>query len=274
MIRAVTKQEVPPFGRAIRAARGSRSVRSLAKAAGLSEGRWRQLENGYVSSGGAKVDARPSAESALAMADAVGLPRADAFSLAGIDASEHADLLASPSPFRIERASMWSPARPAESSDVPADAPREQIEAAALLRAGVRQGWSARGRLDELLKQAVALLDEREVDLPVDFVSAMRRILGRMAELQAEEFDAADVVETAFDVLLRPHHASTPTRPITDADLDVVVGSMGSGKTANFVASLREKAAAAGPAKEERRERGLSPVEIVAGQAPPHRADG
>lgn len=75
------------FGRAIRAAREARrvSVRQAAIAAGISEARWRQLENGYVVvAADTRIPANPRPKTVRAMADAVGLDLKEAFEKAGL----------------------------------------------------------------------------------------------------------------------------------------------------------------------------------------------
>lgn len=62
------------------------SVRRAAKAAGISEARWRQLERGYQSSGSAKIPANPKADTVVKAADAVGVDADEALAAAGIDA--------------------------------------------------------------------------------------------------------------------------------------------------------------------------------------------
>ncbi len=72
------------LGAAIKAARGSRSVRSVAREIGLSEGRWRQVENGYQSAGqGHKIAVHPKATTLEAMAKAVGLNPIEALRIVG-----------------------------------------------------------------------------------------------------------------------------------------------------------------------------------------------
>jgi hypothetical protein len=83
--------ETPPptpqwdFGKRIEKARGSMSTRAAAKLAGLSEGRWRQLEDGYQKLGGYVVPARPTRRTVIGIADAFGIPRAELLLLAGIE---------------------------------------------------------------------------------------------------------------------------------------------------------------------------------------------
>lgn len=88
-----------PFGTAIKTARGTRSTRSVAAIAGISEGRWRQLEAGTLSAGrGHQVPARPKPATAAAMARAVGLDVPVALRLAGFDPAEHPELMPAPAP--------------------------------------------------------------------------------------------------------------------------------------------------------------------------------
>lgn len=94
-----------PFGTAIKTARGTRSTRSVAAAAGISEGRWRQLEAGTLSAGrGHQVPARPKPATAAAMANAVGLDVATALRLAGFDPAEHPELIPALPPERAAAA--------------------------------------------------------------------------------------------------------------------------------------------------------------------------
>jgi hypothetical protein len=80
------------FGKAIRRARGPRSVRGLAPLANISEARWRQLENGYTSAAkGMRIPARPKASTAAAMAAAVGLTEDEGLRLAGFTREDLAD---------------------------------------------------------------------------------------------------------------------------------------------------------------------------------------
>jgi transcriptional regulator with XRE-family HTH domain len=61
------------------------SMRGAAKLAGISEGRWRQIEAGFKSSGnGVRETIRVRPATALAVADALGLPRGDVFKAAGL----------------------------------------------------------------------------------------------------------------------------------------------------------------------------------------------
>lgn len=78
-------QGEPTFGSFIRAAReGKRlTIRAAAKAAGISEARWRQLEAGYQTVGGVRVPAVPKARTARLMADAVYVSPERACELAG-----------------------------------------------------------------------------------------------------------------------------------------------------------------------------------------------
>ncbi len=77
------------FGLVLRAARGDRSIRSVAREAGVSEGRWRQIETGAKSlGGGGREPARPRPASAVAMGAAVGLDAATALRAAGFDPAD------------------------------------------------------------------------------------------------------------------------------------------------------------------------------------------
>lgn len=72
-----------------------RPVRQVAKAAHISEGRWRQLENGYAPAGTdehgneVRIPANPKPDTAMAMARAVGVDESAALVLAGYDPAEH-----------------------------------------------------------------------------------------------------------------------------------------------------------------------------------------
>lgn len=81
----MTEQADNAYGTAIRAARGSMSVRAAARAADMSEARWRQLENGYqVVAKDHRVPVRPSERTVRAMAKAVGLDLLEAFEKSGL----------------------------------------------------------------------------------------------------------------------------------------------------------------------------------------------
>ena len=83
------------LGSVIRQARKNRglSIRGAAKVAGLSEGRWRQLEAGEESRGGVVLPTRPRVTTILRIADALETNRQELCLLAGL--SEHAAELAS-----------------------------------------------------------------------------------------------------------------------------------------------------------------------------------
>lgn len=90
-----TDVEQSPFGRAVAVARKARglNVRQAAAEAGISEGRWRQLEAGYsLHGGGVRIPARPKTATVLAVSRVVGLDSRRAFKLAGLPVPE--DLLA------------------------------------------------------------------------------------------------------------------------------------------------------------------------------------
>jgi transcriptional regulator with XRE-family HTH domain len=60
------------------------SIRAAAGAAGISEGRWRQVEKGYQSvGGGLRVPVKPSERLVEAIADALTLERAETLEIAG-----------------------------------------------------------------------------------------------------------------------------------------------------------------------------------------------
>jgi hypothetical protein len=75
-----------PYGAIIEHARGATSKRQAALAAGISEGRWRQIVTGMQHVGdGQTVRARPKRETLLAMARAVGADAVAVLTAAGMD---------------------------------------------------------------------------------------------------------------------------------------------------------------------------------------------
>jgi transcriptional regulator with XRE-family HTH domain len=83
------------FGELLALARRRRAlnVREASRAAGISEGRWRQLELGYQQvASGVRIPARPRASTVRAVAKAVGLDLATAFRELGLPVPE--DVLA------------------------------------------------------------------------------------------------------------------------------------------------------------------------------------
>lgn len=73
-----------PLGDFIREARGTLSVRESAKRAGISEGRWRQVELGYQQVGnGITVPVQPRPQTLAAMCKAISADVAQALRLAG-----------------------------------------------------------------------------------------------------------------------------------------------------------------------------------------------
>ncbi|MCU1589237.1 MAG: hypothetical protein JWP11_493 [Frankiales bacterium] len=105
-IALVAEHEPSPFGVGIRAAREYRglSVRQAAIRAGISEARWRQLENGYVTvAAGTRIAANPRPATVRAMADAVGLDVAEAFQRSGLPIPD--DVLAR-SQVKVDRPSV------------------------------------------------------------------------------------------------------------------------------------------------------------------------
>lgn len=77
-----------PFGAALRTHRedAGLSARRAAKLAGISEGRWRQLESGVQKiRGGIEVPIGTTAGTVMAAAKAVGWPAGEALSVAGFD---------------------------------------------------------------------------------------------------------------------------------------------------------------------------------------------
>lgn len=87
------------FGRELRAARSRAglSIRRAAKLAGVSEGRWRQLESGVQSVGGVPVAIRTKPETAVKVAAVVALPADRALTLAGFDPKVHMPASGDPS---------------------------------------------------------------------------------------------------------------------------------------------------------------------------------
>jgi hypothetical protein len=78
--------DLTPYGAIIEHARGATSKRKAAFAAGISEGRWRQIVTGVQHVGdGQTVRARPKRETLLAMARAVGADVAAVLTAAGMD---------------------------------------------------------------------------------------------------------------------------------------------------------------------------------------------
>jgi transcriptional regulator with XRE-family HTH domain len=75
-------------GRVAQSARRSRSVRSVAKAAGISEGYVRQIERGYQVVAGQRLPINPSTDKLVALAGALDLDVAEFLALAGRDPSE------------------------------------------------------------------------------------------------------------------------------------------------------------------------------------------
>lgn len=92
MMLHMTEDQATAFGEAIKQARGGRSVRAMAVRAGMSEGRWRQLEKGYQQVGqGQKIPARPRVNTVMAMARAVGMDVTEALHLAGFEEETESD---------------------------------------------------------------------------------------------------------------------------------------------------------------------------------------
>lgn len=83
----MTEPGPPLFGSELAAARKRRglNVRQAAQRAGISEGRWRQLELGYQQvAAGVRVPANPKPTTVRAVADAVGLDLRVAFARLGL----------------------------------------------------------------------------------------------------------------------------------------------------------------------------------------------
>lgn len=73
-----------PLGAFIREARGTLSIREAARRAGISEGRWRQVELGYQQvGGGITVPVQPRPQTLAAMCKAISADVAHALQLAG-----------------------------------------------------------------------------------------------------------------------------------------------------------------------------------------------
>ncbi|MCZ4557923.1 helix-turn-helix transcriptional regulator [Rhodococcus maanshanensis] len=81
------KTEQWPVGRLIEAGRiqAHLSKRAAARAAGISEGRWRQIEDGYEVKQGQHFPVRTSPETLVAMAGALGLDAGPILEAAGFD---------------------------------------------------------------------------------------------------------------------------------------------------------------------------------------------
>ena len=78
-----------PLGPALKRARGTMAIREAARRAGISEGRWRQLEVGYQSNGQYRIPISTTAKTVVAAANAVDLDVGAALSAAGFDPREH-----------------------------------------------------------------------------------------------------------------------------------------------------------------------------------------
>lgn len=80
------EDELTPLGHLLEEARGTMSKRAAAKAAGISEGRWRQIVTGQQKvGGGLVVPAKPKRATVAAMAAAVGADVDEALRLAGFE---------------------------------------------------------------------------------------------------------------------------------------------------------------------------------------------
>ena len=85
----MTNRNLTPHGRIIEAARGKVSARQAAKAAGVSEGRWRQIVTGVQKAGrGIVLPVNPRTETLIAMAAAVGADIDAVLRAAGVDPIE------------------------------------------------------------------------------------------------------------------------------------------------------------------------------------------
>lgn len=95
-VRMSTQRPDWPLGPALKKARGRMPKREAARKAGISEGRWRQLESGYQGSEQypSPVTTKPSTVIAVAMA--VGLNVPEALELAGFDPADYAELEPAP----------------------------------------------------------------------------------------------------------------------------------------------------------------------------------
>ena len=75
-------------GRVAQSARRSRSIRSVAKASGISEGYVRQIEKGYQVVAGQRLPINPSTDKLVALANALNIDVAEFLALAGRDPDE------------------------------------------------------------------------------------------------------------------------------------------------------------------------------------------
>lgn len=91
-VRMSTPRPDWPLGPALKQARGRMSIREAARRAGISEGRWRQLESGYQGSKQYPSPVTTKAPTVIAMAKAVGLHVREALELADFDPAEHIEL--------------------------------------------------------------------------------------------------------------------------------------------------------------------------------------
>lgn len=78
-----------PLGPALKRARGKMAIREAARRAGISEGRWRQLETGYQRSGGYRIPISTTAKTVIAAATAAGMDVDDALVMAGFDPADY-----------------------------------------------------------------------------------------------------------------------------------------------------------------------------------------
>jgi hypothetical protein len=101
-------ERLTPLGELLEAARGSTSKRAAARAAEISEGRWRQVVTGVQKAGGGiEIPVNPRRETVKAMAVAVGADVERALTLAGFEptAAELADTT-DPDELKIRRSDL------------------------------------------------------------------------------------------------------------------------------------------------------------------------
>lgn len=112
-----------PLGDYLRKHRGTLSMREAARRAGISEGRWRQVEAGYQNVGGgltAPVTPRP--ETLAAMCRVIGADISEALQLMGLDPADYTWLTEpqpdeSDVPFSNERDREWFMSLPREERE-------------------------------------------------------------------------------------------------------------------------------------------------------------
>jgi transcriptional regulator with XRE-family HTH domain len=130
------------FGAALAAARKRRglNVRQASQRAGISEGRWRQLELGYQqAAGGVRIPANPKSTTVRAVATAVGLDLVSAFEAVGLPVPD--DVLAGPQ-VEVDRPSVGARAQDAEDALFrlpPGLTPRQRENALRIAQGAIRE---------------------------------------------------------------------------------------------------------------------------------------